>query len=76
MRGAYMNWGSKDVGADPDWDVTTRRYKEGGGKSGGAGAPPRFNPSPEDIAEARESLKKTLKARGLLAGDEKAAEGK
>ncbi|OQR83519.1 hypothetical protein ACHHYP_14615 [Achlya hypogyna] len=26
-RGVYMNTGSKDIGRDPDWDLTTNTYK-------------------------------------------------
>ncbi|EQC36209.1 hypothetical protein SDRG_06319 [Saprolegnia diclina VS20] len=26
-RGVYMNTGSKDIGRDPDWDLTTNSYK-------------------------------------------------
>ena len=26
-RGAYLNTGSKDVGADPDWDMKNNLYK-------------------------------------------------
>jgi len=26
-RGAYTNSGSKDVGADPDWDLKTRSWR-------------------------------------------------
>ncbi len=59
MRGAYMNWGSKDVGADPDWDAQTRTYK---GKGGGT----RFNPSEKDIEEGRRALEAKLRERGLL----------
>jgi len=27
IRGAYLNTGSKDAGADPDWDFETGRWK-------------------------------------------------
>ena len=27
IRGAFMNSGSKDAGADPDWDFANRLYK-------------------------------------------------
>jgi len=55
-RGAYMNYGSKDVGPDPDYDLITGRYK---GKSG------EFHPTPEQVAEHRAILEKVLKAKGL-----------
>jgi hypothetical protein len=60
MRGAYMNYGSKDVGADPDWDLKTGTWK------GGKGAEARFDPSPEDLAAARRALEARLRAEGLL----------
>lgn len=60
MRGAYYNAGSKDVGADPDWDMTKGTYN---GKGGGGGAS--FQPSAEEILKARAALQERLKEKGL-----------
>jgi hypothetical protein len=46
MRGAYVNSGSKDVGADPDWERGV--YK---GKTSGS-----FAPSPEQVQAVREAM--------------------
>ncbi len=62
MRGAYSNYGSKDVGADPDWDASMQYKGKSKAGMGGAG----FNPSPEDIALHRAALTETLRQRGLL----------
>jgi hypothetical protein len=54
MRGAYVNSGSKDAGADPDWQFDTKAgsfiYK---GRAAG-----NFAPSEEMVAEARAALNK------------------
>ncbi len=58
MRGAYINSGSKDIGADPLWNA---------GKYTGK-ALDNFNPSAEDIAEARaqfEAAKKAMRERAV-----------
>ena len=48
MRGAYLNTGSKDAGADPNW--------VGGRYVGKAGLGSSFAPSAEVLAEARAAL--------------------
>ena len=48
MRGAYLNTGSKDAGADPNW--------VGGRYVGKAGLGSNFSPSAEALAEARAAL--------------------
>jgi hypothetical protein len=57
MRGAFLNTGSKDVGRDKDWDngVYVGKYKSGAS----------FNPSAEDLAEARLKLEAQKKALGM-----------
>jgi hypothetical protein len=57
MRGAYMNTGSKDVGADKDW----RNGVYIGAHKGGVA----FDPSAEDIAEARARLEERKRQLGL-----------
>lgn len=52
MRGAYLNSGSKDAGADPDWqfDPRTGKYTYVGNAAGS------FQPSQEQVEEARSAL--------------------
>lgn len=54
MRGAYINSGSQDAGADPDWINGVYH----------SSAASNFQPSAEDVAGAR----KSLEARKLLLG--------
>ncbi len=54
MRGPYTNSGSRDVGADPDWDMKTGTYS--------GSSVQRFKPSPEQVAEHRRALEATLAA--------------
>jgi hypothetical protein len=63
MRGAYMNYGSKDVGVDPDWDLKVGRWKGLEGKES------RFNPTADDLALARRAVEARLRAEGLLKGE-------
>lgn len=55
MRGPYMNTGSKDAGADPDW--VEGRYV---GKSARS-----FEPSESDVALARAALERKKRAKEL-----------
>lgn len=57
MRGAYSNYGSKDVGPDPDW--VDGKYA---GKSWHT-----FNPTPEQVAEHRAEME----ARAAAAASKK-----
>jgi len=57
MRGAYLNTGSKDVGADPDWN--NGKYI-GPHKEQSA-----FQPSAVEVAEARARFEKEKARRGL-----------
>lgn len=54
-RGAFMNYGSKDVGKDPDWDPVTRTYHGRSLKN--------FSPSDEEVAEARKTLEEKRRAK-------------
>lgn len=62
MRGAYNNHGSKDIGADPDWDAATNTWRgdERRVQSGTA-----FAPSAEDLRSQRAAVDAVLRARGL-----------
>lgn len=62
MRGAYINSGSKDIGADPDWVNEDGKllYK---GKS-----MKNFDPSDEDVRAARARLEERRRRMGLAAG--------
>lgn len=60
MRGAYNNTGSRDAGPDPDWDMSSGRYK---GKSGDT-----FNPSDEEVTKARQEFLKKLAKKRILEG--------
>ena len=57
MRGAYLNTGSRDAGADPDWD--------NGKYIGAAKAPSNFHPSPDDLVEARKKFEAEKVRRGF-----------
>jgi hypothetical protein len=59
MRGAYMNTGSRDAGADKDW----RNGVYIGAHKGGAA----FDPTAEDIAAARARLEAAKARAGLSA---------
>jgi hypothetical protein len=48
MRGAYLNTGSRDAGADPDW--------QGGRYVGKAGLGASFHPSDGELAAVRAAL--------------------
>ena len=63
MRGAYNNYGSVDVGADPDWDHAAHRWK-GNEQREREGTD--FRPSAEDLRVHRAALDAQLRARGLL----------
>ncbi len=58
MRGAYLNTGSRDAGADPDWD--------NGKYIGAKKTPSNFNPSPEDLVEARKNFEAEKVKRGFV----------
>jgi hypothetical protein len=62
MRGAYNNYGSVDVGADPDWDHAAHAWK-GDARREREGTS--FAPSAEDLRLHRAALDAQLRARGL-----------
>ena len=57
MRGAYLNTGSRDAGADHDWQNGVYIGAHKGGVA--------FNPTAEDIADARARLEAKKKSAGL-----------
>ena len=57
MRGAYLNTGSKDVGNDPDW--------HNGKYIGSQKTPLSFQPTAEDVEEARTRFEREKARRGL-----------
>ena len=59
MRGAFMNTGSKDVGPDRDWKNGVYIGPHKGGVA--------FDPSAQDIAEARARLEERKRALGIKA---------
>lgn len=65
MRGAYSNYGSQDVGPDPEW--VNGRYV---GKSVTS-----FNPSEEEIAAHRAEMAARKAAAAAAAGAAKAGAG-
>jgi len=63
MRGAYSNYGSKDVGPDPDW--VDGKYV---GKSWHT-----FNPTPEQLEEHRADMARRAAAADAAVAAEAAA---
>ncbi len=56
MRGAYINSGSHDAGADPNW--VNGVYVPS--------TPAHFKPSADDVADARVSLESRKRAAGMI----------
>jgi hypothetical protein len=56
MRGAYLNTGSQDAGADPDW------------KDGKYIGRSNFNPSPSEVLEARARFEARLRQEKAARG--------